>query len=145
MNKRNVAKCGAAALKVIALVLGISKLPELQELLGEKASWAALLFTGASAAKDVVITVMDAVDDGRINGSVVRALMIGAFLTIGFGSLASCAGSGVVNGVAVQPAGSQVIQFQPIPSTDIGEAPQSATLLLHSQILEAVEVIDSGK
>ena len=92
MAKRNVAKVGAVILKILAVVLAFSQLPELQEALGMKASWAAILFTGASAAKDIILVTMDAIDDGEINGSVKipKSLVLLALLVPAFLMLPSC-------------------------------------------------------
>ena len=63
MNKRNTAKVLSTIVKIAALVMAGSNLPELQAVLGENGTLAALLFGGASASKDVLVIILDYLDD----------------------------------------------------------------------------------
>lgn len=93
MNKRNITKLGTSVLKVAAVVTAFTQLPQLELVLGDKAAWAAIAFTGASVVKDVVLTILDAVDDGSLNGSFKNIglwLLAACAFGFGLGGLASC-------------------------------------------------------
>ena len=96
MTKRNLTKIGTAILKWIAVATALLNLPELQEALGENATWAATGFAAASALKDTLVTVLDYLDDGKANnsfnfpGKTLGLLMI---VGLGFLLLPSCGGT----------------------------------------------------
>jgi len=120
--------------KVAALAMAGSNLPELKALLGSDATLAALLFGGASASKDILVVVLDYLDDGKRNHSVRGfglPLMLLAAVGIGL-LLPSCANS---NGTAVpvivsQRAPGNVIQVQALVPVTLGATWQPALLVL---------------
>jgi hypothetical protein len=69
MNKRNITKIGVFVLKAIAILVAVIHLPEVKEVVGIPAAWAAVIFGVASASKEVVLVILDAIDDGKINNS----------------------------------------------------------------------------
>lgn len=88
MTKRNITKTLVSGLKVAAIVAAVSQMEELTALLGEKAAWAGIAFAGASAAKDIIVTLLDAIDDGKINGSAeIFGATMAYFILVGVAAL----------------------------------------------------------
>ena len=102
MTKRNITKSITSVGKVAAVIIAISQMETLETALGDYAAWAAIAFAAASATKDIVVTILDMLDDGVLNGSVGPLAWSGASvlaITAAVLLLPSCAGYDVTGGI----------------------------------------------
>lgn len=80
-------------LKTVSLVLGLGSSPVMQILPPKYGAYALVLFGFASWLKDGIYMILDLLDDGKINKSVIlKAIPVGILVFLCFISLSACAG-----------------------------------------------------